>query len=314
MMNRYSVKLSEIVKDLELEIINASTGLDEQLVYTSDVNRPGLQLTGFYDYFDPERIQIIGRVETMYIKGFRSDDRRMRFEKLMERRPTAVVVCHRSEIFPSCVEMAKKYDVNLFSTKRDTSEFMAVLIEQLRHYLAPRETRHGVLVEVYGEGMLITGESGVGKSEAALELVKRGHRLIADDAVDIKYTGRGRLVGMAPPMIRYFMELRGIGLIDIRTLYGVGAVKPSVRIDLVVNLETWEKGKVYDRLGVDTGTTNILGVEVPCNTIPIRPGRNTAVILETAAMNNRLKKMGYDAAQQLVEQHDSAIDMGWLSM
>ncbi|MGE4353912.1 MAG: HPr(Ser) kinase/phosphatase [Oscillospiraceae bacterium] len=314
MKEKYSVKLTTIVKDLELEIIHSAADYEEALLYTADVNRPGLQLTGFYDYFDPMRIQVIGRVETTYLNGFRSDDRCMRFEKLMERHPSAVVICHRSEIYKECVAAAKKYDVNLLKTDRDTSEFMALAIETLRQYLAPRETWHGVLVEVHGEGVLITGESGVGKSEAALELVKRGHRLIADDAVEIKCTGRDKLVGMAPAMIRYYMELRGIGLIDVRTLYGVGAVKPSVRIDLVVNLETWEKGKEYDRLGLDRMTTNILGVDVPSITIPIRPGRNLAVILETAAMNNRMKKMGYDAAKTLVENHDNAVDIGWLSL
>lgn len=313
-MNKYTVKLTQLVSELELEVINAAQNFEEALIDTTDVNRPGLQLTGFYDYFDPNRIQILGRVETSYIKGFRSDDREFRFEKLMERKPAAVVICHKAEVFPECVRAAQKYDVTLLKTAMPTSEFMAVTIETLRHHLAPRETRHGVLVEVHGEGVLITGESGVGKSEAALELVKRGHRLIADDAVEIKCTSNNRLVGMAPAMIRYYMELRGIGLIDIRTLYGVGAVKPSVRIDLVVDLELWEKGKGYDRLGLDNSTTNILGVEVSSVTIPVRSGRNLAVILETAAMNNRLKKMGYDAAKTLVAHHDQQVETGWKDM
>ena len=226
----------------------------------------------------------------------------------------AVVICHHADVYKECVQAAEKYDVNLLVSSLDTSKFMALAIEVLTHYLAPRETRHGVLVEIHGEGVLITGESGVGKSEAALELVKRGHRLIADDAVEIKRTARNRLVGQAPAMIRHYMELRGIGLINIRTLYGVGAVKTSGRIEMVVHLELWEQGKKYDRLGLDGETIEILGVQVPLITLPIRPGRNLAVILETAAMNNRMKKMGYDAAKVFVENHDNGVENGgWIS-
>ncbi len=310
-MNKYTVRLADLVRELELETICKASNFEEAVIETAEVNRPGLQLTGFYDYFDPRRIQILGRVESSYLKGLLSYDRLMRFEKLMERKPSAVVVCHRSELYNECIEAAKKCDVTLLKTERDTSAFMSDAIETLRRHLAPRTTMHGVLVEIHGEGVLITGESGVGKSEAALELVKRGHRLIADDAVEIKCTGYNRLVGQAPAMIRHYMELRGIGLIDVRTLYGVGAVKRSVHIELVVNLETWDEHKKYDRLGLTNLTTNILGVEVPSITVPIRPGRNLAVILETAAINNRLKKMGYDAAKTLVEQHDRAVDAGW---
>ncbi|MGI6028867.1 MAG: HPr(Ser) kinase/phosphatase [Candidatus Heteroscillospira sp.] len=313
-MNKYTVKLTTLVKELELEVLHASSEYESTLIETADVNRPGLQLTGFYDYFDHRRVQVLGRVEAAYLKGYRSDDRLMRFEKLMERKPVAVVICHQVEIYPECIQAAEKYDVNLLVTTLDTSEFMAVAIEVLRYNLAPRETRHGVLVDIYGEGVLITGESGIGKSEAALELVKRGHRLIADDAVEIKRTARNRLVGQAPEMIRHYMELRGIGLINIRTLYGVGAVKTSSRIELVVNLETWEKDSTYERLGLENQKTNILGVDVPSITVPIRPGRNLAVILETAAMNNRMKKMGYNAAQIFVDAHDSGMDAGgWIS-
>ena len=310
-MNKYTVRLADIVRELELETVSRASNFDDAVIETAEVNRPGLQLTGFYDYFDPRRIQILGRVESSYLKGLRSDDRRMRFEKLMERKPSAVVICHRAELYQECVEAAQGCDVTLLRTERDTSAFMSDAIETLRRHLAPRTTMHGVLVEIHGEGVLITGESGVGKSEAALELVKRGHRLIADDAVEIKCTGYNKLVGQAPAMIRHYMELRGIGLIDVRTLYGVGAVKRSVNIELVVNLETWDEHKEYDRLGLTNLTANILGVDVPSITVPIRPGRNLAVILETAAINNRLKKMGYDAAKALVEQHDRAVDAGW---
>lgn len=303
-----SVKLKTIVEEHKLEIIHASRDFENARVYTSDVNRPGLQLTGFYDYFDPQRVQIIGKVENTYLESLTSDQRRESFENLMSRKISALVICHGVDPLPECMEMAEKYDTNLFKTDLDTSEFLAQLIGTLRLHLAPRETWHGVLVEVHGEGVLLIGESGIGKSETALELVKRGHRLIADDAVEIKRTSRTTLVGEAPEMIRYYMELRGIGLIDIRHLYGVGAVKPSVRIDMVVNLELWDEEKSYDRLGIETEYIEILGVKVPYMTIPVRPGRNLAVILEVAAMNNRQKKMGYNAALELTMRHDKAIN------
>jgi HPr kinase/phosphorylase len=304
----YSVKLKTIVEEHKLEIIHASRDFENARVYTSDVNRPGLQLTGFYDYFDPQRVQIIGKVENTYLESLTSDQRRESFENLMSRKISALVICHGVDPLPECMEMAEKYDINLFKTDLDTSEFLAQLTGTLRLHLAPRETWHGVLVEVHGEGVLLIGESGIGKSETALELVKRGHRLIADDAVEIKRTSRTTLVGEAPEMIRYYMELRGIGLIDIRHLYGVGAVKPSVRIDMVVNLELWDEEKSYDRLGIETEYIEILGVKVPYMTIPVRPGRNLAVILEVAAMNNRQKKMGYNAALELTMRHDKAIN------
>ena len=214
------------------------------------------------------------------------------------------------EPFPECVELAEQYDRNLFVTDEDTSTFMADLISYLRNALAPRITCHGVLVEVYGEGLLITGDSGIGKSETALELIKRGHRLIADDAVEIRRVSRDSLIGTAPEMIRYYMELRGIGVVDVRHIYGVGAVKPETSIDLVVKFEIWDDEKRYDRLGLDTEYTEILGARVPCVTIPVGAGRNLAVILELAAMNNRQKKMGYNAAQTLAQDHDRMIDEG----
>jgi HPr kinase/phosphorylase len=210
--------------------------------------------------------------------------------------------------FPECMEMAEKYDRNIFITAEDTSEFQAGVISSLRSHLAPRQTLHGVLVEIYGEGVLLTGDSGIGKSETALELIKRGHRLVADDAVEIKLIGKDTLVGSAPEIIRYYMELRGIGVINVRHIYGVGAVKPEGGIDLVVLMEPWIDGKAYDRLGLTEQTETILGVELPKVTIPVRPGRNLAVILELAAMNNRQKKMGYNAAEALTAAHDAAID------
>ena len=221
-----------------------------------------------------------------------------------------MVVCHGARAFPECIEMAEKYDRNLFLTPEDTSDFMADVISSLHTHLAPRTTMHGVLVEVHGEGVLITGDSGIGKSETALELIKRGHKLVADDAVDIRRIGRDRLIGTAPELIRYYMELRGIGVVDVRHLYGVGAVKPEGDIDLVVSLEAWDDDKAYDRLGLTNETQEILGMTVPSITIPVRPGRNLAVILELAAMNNRQKKMGYNAAETLAASVDYAVDTG----
>jgi len=223
---------------------------------------------------------------------------------------SALVVCHGVEPFPECVAAAEKYDRNLFITNEDTSDFMADMIASLHNYLAPRTTQHGVLVEVHGEGLLITGDSGVGKSETALELIKRGHRFIADDAVEIKKVGRNSLVGAAPDLIRDYMELRGIGVVNIRQIYGVGAVKPRSAIDLIVKLEPWDDNKPYDRLGLSSETEEVLGVTVPAVTIPVRPGRNLAVILELAAMNNRQKKLGFNAAETLAGDIDHAIDAG----
>ena len=293
-----------------LTVLHAAQDYATREIRTADVNRPGLQLAGFYNYFDPERMQIIGRVESTYLETLTPDQRRERFEQFMRYNIIGLVICHGMDPFPECLEMAEKYDRNLFLVRKDTSEFMADLIAALSSYLAPRLTQHGVLVEVFGEGVLITGDSGVGKSETALELIKRGHRLVADDAVEIKRINRTTLMGSAPEMIRYYMELRGIGVIDARQIYGVGAVKPETRVDLVVQLEPWEDGRAYDRLGLTTEYCEILNVRVPCVTIPVGPGRNLAVILELAAMNNRQKGMGYNAAQKLADEHDRGIDLG----
>lgn len=310
MAGKYSVKLSTIVKEYSLVPLHTSVDYEERLLVEADVNRPALQLAGFYNYFDPNRLQIIGRVESTYLELKTADERRRCFEELMRYDISALVICHGASAFPECIEMAEKYDRNLFITPDDTSDFMADVISSLRTHLAPRTTMHGVLVEVHGEGVLLTGDSGIGKSETALELIKRGHRLIADDAVDIRRVGRGRLIGTAPELIRYYMELRGIGVVDVRHLYGVGAVKPEGEIDLVVNLEVWDDEKAYDRLGLTEETQDILGVTVPSITIPVRPGRNLAVILELAAMNNRQKKMGYNAAETLASNVDTAVDSG----
>ena len=308
--DEYSVSLSSIVKEQGLKILHASKDFDTACVRTADVNRPALQLAGFYDYFDTKRLQLIGRVECTYLESLDPNQRAEALERFMRFDLSAIILCHGIDTIPELVEMAEKYDRNLMSTNEDTSTFMADLISMLRNAMAPRVTMHGVLVEVYGEGLLITGDSGVGKSETALELIKRGHRLIADDAVIIRRTSRETLIGTAPPLIRYYMELRGIGVINARHIFGVGAVKPETNVDLVVNFELWDDNKAYDRLGLETEYTTILGVEMPCYTIPVRPGRNLAVILELAAMNNRQKKMGYNAAEALAREHDRLVDQG----
>ena len=312
MASKYSVKLRTIVEEHGLTPLHTSADYDTRILTVADVNRPALQLTGFYNYFDPKRLQIIGRVESTYLELKTADERRNCFEELMKLNIAALVICHNTVAFPECLEMAEKYDCNVFTTTEDTSDFMANVIVSLHTHLAPRTTVHGVLVEVHGEGVLLTGESGVGKSETALELIKRGHRLIADDAVDIRRVNKNSLVGTAPELIRYYMELRGIGVVDVRHLYGVGSVKPEGAIDLVVNMERWDDNKAYDRLGLTSEVQDILGVTVPSITIPVGPGRNLAVILELAAMNNRQKKMGYNAAETLASNHDFAVDSGMI--
>ena len=308
MRSKYTVLLKTIAQEHNLQILHAAKDYETKKIVTYDVNRPAMQLAGFYNYFDPARIQIIGRVESTYLDTLSDEERRAAFERFMQYDIAALVICHGVRPFPECMEMAEKYDRTVLITPEDTSEFQAGVISSLRHHLAPRTTMHGVLVEIYGEGVLLTGDSGIGKSETALELIKRGHRLIADDAVEIKKIGRDSLVGDAPEMIRYYMELRGIGVVNVRRIYGIGAVKPESGIDLVVHLEPWEEGKAYDRLGLSSESEVILGVEIPRVTIPVRPGRNLAVILELAAMNNRQKKLGYNAAEALAAAHDAVID------
>lgn len=312
MRTRYSVKLKTIVEEHKLRILHTSKDYESATLSTSDVNRPAMQLTGFYNYFDPKRLQIIGRVESTYLNTLTAEERFQAWDTFMQYDIAGLVICHGVPALPECLAMAQRYNRNVFITEQDTSQFQAEVISTLQRYLAPRITMHGVLVEVFGEGVLLTGDSGIGKSETALELIKRGHRLIADDAVEVKRIGRHDLSGSAPEMIRYYMELRGIGVINVRHIYGVGAVKPSTGIDLVVKMENWINGKAYDRLGLESETEEILGVRLPAVTIPVTPGRNLAVILELAAMNNRQKKMGYNAAEMLAAEHDHAIDHGMI--
>ena len=310
MRSKYSVKLKTIAEELELTPLHTSADYEQALIITADVNRPAMQLTGFYNYFDPHRLQIMGRVESTYLDTLSHEERLVAFERFMQYDISCLVICHGMQPFPECLEMAEKFDRNVFMTAEDTSEFQADLITSLRTHLAPRITTHGVLVEIYGEGVLLMGDSGIGKSETALELIKRGHRLIADDAVEIKRISRTQLIGSAPNIIRHYMELRGIGVINVRHIYGVGAVKLDTNIDLVVHMENWEPGKMYDRLGVVNETTEFMGVCIPKVTIPISPGRNLAVIMELAAMNNRQKKLGYNAAETLEAEINAAIEAG----
>lgn len=296
---QFSVLLSRVVSELHLETIYESSDFDTVEVHSSEVNRPGMQLVGFFDYFEPKRIQILGKVEMSYLYEFSHEQKVQCFERLVATKVPMIVVTRGMEIFPELMDAARKYDVSIFRSGLSTSTFMSALISYLNVQLAPRITRHGVLVEVHGEGVLILGESGVGKSETAIELVKRGHRFIADDAVELNKVSDKTLVGTAPEIIRHFIEIRGIGIVDIRRLFGMGAVKDTEKVDMIIHLEPWEETKQYDRLGLVDEYTNILGVNIPSVTIPVRPGRNLAIIVEVAAMNNRQKRMGYNAAEEL---------------
>ncbi len=296
MQEIYTVPLRKLINEFSFEIIHMPE--KEILISNMNVSRPGLALCGFFDLFDETRIELMGRVEHAYLSSISEKERTTILDAFLGRRPSALLVTTNLEIFPEMLAAAKRYDVPLMRTGETTSAILAALIASLSLSLAPRITRHGVLVEVYGEGILILGDSGVGKSETAIELVKRGHRLIADDAVEIKRVSAKTLLGEAPEIIRHYVELRGIGIVDVRRLFGMGAVKNNEKIDLVIKLEQWVQGKMYDRFGLDEETVNILGIDVPALTIPVRPGRNLAIILEIAAMNYRQKKMGYNTAEE----------------
>lgn len=301
MATQYTVELTRIIKEFSLETLYLPSEPETILIKNNDVNRPGLQFGGYYKYFDNTRIQIVGRAEESYLKTFEKNKYDELVETFFASQPAAVIISRSIEV-DGFADMAEKYKVPLLRTAESTSEFMAALIAFLNLHLAPRITRHGVLVEVYGEGILILGESGVGKSETAIELVKRGHRLIADDAVEIRKVSNKSLVGAAPGNIRHFIELRGIGIINVSRIFGAGAVKLTEKIDYVINIEPWDNDKVYDRMGLEEQTTEILGLNIPSITIPVKPGRNLAVIIEVAAMNNRQKKLGYNAAADLLSR------------
>lgn len=300
MAAEYFVTLEKIIEFHKLEVVYLPKDAGEIKIKTAEINRPGIVLTGYTDYFDPLRIQILGWTELGFMLNMSDDERNKALGYWLGLKPAAAVITRGLEIPEYFIDACSKYEVPLLKTDEETSPFLAAIIENLNKELAPRITRHGVLVEVYGEGVLITGESGAGKSEAAIELIKRGHRLIADDAVEIRKISDKTLMGNSPSNIRHFVELRGIGIIDARRIFGMGAVKLSEKIDMVIQLEAWDSTKAYDRLGLDNEYANILGVRVPAMTVPITPGRNLAVIVETAAMNNRQKKMGYNAAKDLM--------------
>ena len=295
------VHLPELVERLKMAVVNRGADYETALVGIKDVNRPGLQLAGYFDYFDERRLQVIGMAETKMLESMTSEQRSESFAKLFSYNIPALVVSRDLDIYPECLTMARKYQRTLLHTAETTVDFTTKVIELLTQLMAPTITRHGVLLDIYGEGVLITGDSGIGKSETAIELVKRGHRLVADDAVDIRRVS-DQLIGKAPELIRHYIELRGIGVIDVRQLFGMSAVILEAQIDLVVHLEQWREDKFYDRFGLDEETVDILGVELPILTIPVMPGRNLAVIVEVAAMNNRHKKYGYNAAQKLAEE------------
>ena len=301
MAEKYYITLKKIIEDNNLEIVYIPKSADEIHITTNEVNRPGIQLAGYTDYFDPLRVQILGWTELGFLQKMNDVDRELALGYWLSLHPAAAVVTRGLDIPDYFVDACAKYEVPLLKTSRETSPFLASLIAQLNRELAPRITRHGVLVEVYGEGVLIVGESGAGKSETAIELIKRGHRLIADDAVEIRKVGDNTLEGSSPSNIRHFIEVRGIGIINAGRIFGMGAVKPNEKIDMVIQLEEWDATKAYDRLGIDNEYTKLLDVKVPVITVPITPGRNLAVIVETAAMNNRQKKMGYNGAKELMQ-------------
>ncbi len=312
MIDTYSVLLTTLVKEFHLEVAYASTDYASIRLTVEDVARPGLQLAGYFDHFEPMRLQVMGNVEMSYLDKLTPTERSVIFDRLFSYKFPALLIARNIPPDEQCMEMARKHNITILRSPEPTSALASTIITYLKAALAPRITRHGVLVEVYGEGILLIGDSGIGKSEAAVELLKRGHRLIADDAVEIRKVSSGSLVGTAPELIRNYIELRGIGIINVAKLFGVGAVRGENEINLVVKIVPWNTLEVYDRLGLEEQYMEILGVNVPMNTIPITPGRNLAMILEVAAMNNRQKKMGYNAALEFTEQMDRhfATNMG----
>ena len=295
----YGVTITELITKMKMKNVLPEIDTDKVVLSHPDVNRPALQLTGFFDHFDRERVQIIGYVEQAYINTLPREVRMERYDKLLSSEIPCVVYSRGQEPDEDMRNLCLHYQVPLMVSEKSTSDLMAEVIRWLKVKLAPCISIHGVLVDVFGEGVLIMGESGIGKSEAALELIKRGHRLVSDDVVEIRKVSDATLVGSAPDITKHFIELRGIGIIDVKSLYGVESVKDTQNIDMVIKLEDWDKDKEYDRLGLEDRYTEFLGNQVVCHNIPIRPGRNLAIIVESAAVNYRQKKMGYNAAQEL---------------
>lgn len=297
---KFSVSLEKIIKEFSLEKIYFPVDPNKVEISNTEINRPGIQLAGYFKFFDKDRIQIIGKSEHSFLENMERPVFEKHVKTFMEQGVKVLIFSRSLVIDPFIIECAQKNEVFILRTDDSTSSFMSALISYLNVQLAPRITRHGVLVEVYGEGILLLGESGVGKSETAIELVKRGHRLIADDAVELRKVSNKSLVGSSPENIRHFIELRGIGIINASRIFGVGAVKLTEKIDMVVNVEQWDSNKTYDRIGIENQYTEILDIKIPSLTIPVKPGRNLAVIIEVAAMNNRQKKLGYNAAEDLL--------------
>lgn len=308
MTDTYSVPLKTLVKEFNLEVTYASTDFDAIRITVEDVARPGLQLAGYFDHYEPMRLQVMGNVEMSYVDKLQPKERGAIFDRLFSYKFPALLIARDIPPHAECLQMAQKHNVTVLRTKEATSTIVSTIITYLKAALAPRITRHGVLVEIYGEGILLIGDSGIGKSEAAVELLKRGHRLIADDAVEIRKVSTNSLVGTAPELIRNYIELRGIGIVNVAKLFGMGAVRTENEINLIVNIVPWNTQEVYDRLGLEEQYMELLGVKVPMNTIPITPGRNLAMILEVAAMNNRQKKLGYNAALEFTEQVNQHFD------
>ena len=310
-MGNFAVSLKRLVEKVSLEVIYTPCDLDKISVEIAEVNRPGLFLAGYYDYFDKLRLQIMGLAEMNFLAGLTPEKRRERLDQLFRQQPPAVILCRNEELepFPEMQELAKQHGVALLRSNETTCTMMGSLISMLNLELAPRITRHGVLMNIYGQGVLMIGDSGIGKSESAIELIMRGHRLVADDAVEIRRISN-QLIGTAPEVIRHYIELRGIGVIDVRQLFGMSAIMEESRIDLVVQFEQWDETKFYDRLGIEDHHIDIMGVEIPCVTIPVRPGRNLASIVEVAAMNNRHRRYGFNAAQELAQRVDLRAEQG----
>jgi len=298
----YTVPLSRLVAEFNLQLLTPKVDIEARSLFRANINRPALQLAGFFEYFDPTRLQIIGMVEHTYLQKLDDNFRRENLKRIFQHKIPAIVVCRELEVFPEMIEYAERYNVPILSTDSATTDFTSEVIRWMKVQLAPRITMHGCLLDIYGVGTLIVGESGVGKSETALELIKRGHRFIADDAVEIRRVSSETLIGSCPANIRYFLELRGIGIIDILKMFGVQSIKPTQAIELLINLELWDQSRAYDRLGQTEEFTEILGNKVNSHSIPIRPGRSLAILCESAAINHRQKKMGYNAADALTER------------
>ena len=308
-MYKKGLKMADFIKQFDLEVLNRGNDFDSVRLTIPDVNRPGLQFHDFYDYFDPRRLQVVGKAEDTYLKSLSSEQRRKCFDDLFLYDIPALVLARGLDCFPECLDSAVSHEKTILRTQETTVDFTSHLIDYLSHVLAPCVTRHGVLLDIYGEGVMITGDSGVGKSEAAIELIMRGHRLVADDAVELRKIS-DQLIGTSPEVIRGYIELRGIGVIDVRQLFGMRSIKSESQLDLVVHFEQWDSTKFYDRLGIEDHFTEILGLQVPIVTIPVRPGRNLASIVEVATMNNRHRKLGFNAAEELARRVDQRADGG----